>query len=726
MRLGVLAAVLATFVVGSAWAAGDDAAAVQAVTQVLNEDYAQASFGEAKKKLTAAGDRCKKGKCTASTRARIHVALGMVASQVGQADEAKNEFVQALTEDPNAKLPDSGTTPNIRSQWADALKTAAPPPPPPPPPAPDPTPTPSGGGAPVKIPGWNSAEAFQFASAALASGKAGKFDECMENDKKSLELEEQPRTRLHLGYCEQQAGRLIDALRDTSKALQDGMKRNDRPLKQLAAERVQELVKKIPHVTFVPPPSVTEITVTFDDRPVASENLSKRFSIDPGHHKVHAEGAAGGVPLGFDEEYDVKEAELLTVNITLKSQQAEFLTPGQLKCMLAAKGQEDVLKCLPENKKNLVIKAGFDVSSYTDTNSVNVFTPAINGSVSSPTAGWNIGGSYLLDVVTAASPDVVSMASRAFRDRRHAVGLGGGYKHGIFGVQGTGNLSSESDYLSVGVGVALTADLRDKTLTPRLAYHYGHDVIGRVGTPFDLWSHTLDIMDFEAGVTMVLSAKTILLLSTSLTTERGDQSKPYRFIPIFPADTFGGANPPLRLPGGASIDLVNAFRLPLKPMEQLPTSRDRGAIGVRFAHRITPNATLRLEQRVYRDTWDLTATTTDARYVMDVGRRLRAWPHARFNAQTGASFYQYPYTARLNSDGSIELPLFRTSDRELSPLLTFTLGGGARVALTPADSKVQFGLSVAGDVMYTRFLQALYVTQRTAVYGTLGVDAEFD
>jgi hypothetical protein len=29
-------------------------------------------------------------------------------------------------------------------------------------------------------------------------------------------------------------------------------------------------------------------------------------------------------------------------------------------------------------------------------------------------------------------------------------------------------------------------------------------------------------------------------------------------------------------------------------------------------------------------------------------------------------------------------------------------------------------------VMYTRFLNALYVTTRTAVYGTVGLDGEFD
>lgn len=718
-REGVFAAVILAIVAitGLAHAAGDDAAVTQIVNQVLSEDYAQASFGEAKKKLAAALDRCKRGKCSGTTRAQIHIALGMVASQIGQADEAKSEFTQALADDPNAKLPSSGTTPNIRAQWAAAA-------PPPPPPAPETTPptTPPPG----KLPGWSSVEAFQAASAALAAGKAGKFDECIEKDKESLKLEDQPRTRLHLGYCEQQAGKLIDALRDTSKALEDGIKRNDKPLMNLAKSRVQELVAKIPHVTFVPPPGVANLEVTFDDRPVKSDSLTKRFSIDPGKHKVHAEGLVSGVPLSFDEEYDVKEAELLTVNITLKSQAPEYLTPGQLKCMLAAKSQEDVLKCLPENKKNLVVKAGFETSVYTDTNAVNVFTPSINGSISSPTAGWNIGGSYLLDVVTAASPDIVSMASRAFRDRRHAATLGGGYKVGIFNFQGGGNFSVENDYFSAGGNVAASADLRDKTLTPRIAYSYQHDLIGRTGLPWSLWPGSLDTMGFEGGLTMVLSAKTILLASGTLQTERGDQSKPYRFIPVFAADQFGGANPVLRLPAGASIDLVNAYRLPLKPREQLPTSRDRYALGLRFIHRMTPTATLRLEQRLYYDTWSLMATTTDARYVMDFGKRLRVWPHARLNAQTGVNFYQYPYTARLNQDGTIELPLFRTTDRELSPLVTVTVGGGARVALTGPEAKTQFGISFAGDVMYTRFFQALYIGQRTAVYGTLGIDAEFD
>ena len=86
----------------------------------------------------------------------------------------------------------------------------------------------------------------------------------------------------------------------------------------------------------------------------------------------------------------------------------------------------------------------------------------------------------------------------------------------------------------------------------------------------------------------------------------------------------------------------------------------------------------------------------------------------------------HAYSALLNADGSVTVPLFRSDDRELGPLITLTGGGGLRFALTSPESKTQVGLNVAGDLMYTRFFDALFVTMRTAVYGTVGMDFEFD
>ena len=79
----------------------------------------------------------------------------------------------------------------------------------------------------------------------------------------------------------------------------------------------------------------------FDDRPVPLEALTKKFSVDPGKHRVLAEGSVNGFPATFDEEYDIKEKDFITVRITLKPPANDYITPGQIKCMLAAKTEVD-------------------------------------------------------------------------------------------------------------------------------------------------------------------------------------------------------------------------------------------------------------------------------------------------------------------------------------------------------------------------------------------------
>jgi hypothetical protein len=169
----------------------------------------------------------------------------------------------------------------------------------------------------------------------------------------------------------------------------------------------------------------------------------------------------------------------------------------------------------------------------------------------------------------------------------------------------------------------------------------------------------------------------------------------------------------------------------MRPLENLPESRNRYAVGVRFAHRFA-SSTLRLEERLYYDSWQQVATTTDLRYLIDFTRRLRFWPHVRFNAQNGANFYQLAYSATVDAPsaahpaGLVSIPLYRSDDRELSPLATATAGGGLRVALTSPEAKTQYGLSFQADVAYTQFFDALFVENRTALFGSISFDAEFE
>jgi hypothetical protein len=714
-------AVLGLFLVGltprTARAAGDDAAAIKTAQDVLEGEYASGNFVEAKRKLEAALARC--GKCGPQAQAPLHILLGMVASQTGQKPEAKAQFQMAQQADPSVQLPPR-TTPDIRAQWDEAKgSTATPSDGAGDQTATEPAPAAPGGPTPPgHIPGWNNVEAFQEASAGLAADMAGKLSDCIEHDKKSLELEEQARTRLHLSSCEARAAHLLDGLGDAQKALEDGLRRRDPAVMKAARERVEGLLRRIPHVTFQPSPGMEDVQVTFDDRPVPFKALTKRFSIDPGDHHVHAEGTQNGIPLSLDAKYEVGEGQLLTVPLVLKSQAPEYLTPGQLKCMLNAKGQDDVIKCLPQKSKPLVVKAGTQLSGYSDTTNVEVWSPEVDANVSSPTQGWNVGGHFLVDVVSAASPDIVSEASPPFKEQRYSGGLDGGYKLGPYGAQAQVNYSSEPDYISRGAGLAATMDLNDKLITPRIAANYNHDSVGRGPNNF---IDKLDTTEIEAGVTLVISPTSLLLISATAQFEGGDESKPYRYVPMF--DPVNVA--PFILPG-QSIAVVNQERLPFRPTEQLPRIRDRYAVGARFAHRFN-GATLRIEQRLYNDSWSLKATTTDARYVLDLGRHLEAWPHMRFNAQTGTNFYQLAYSATVdNLTGQLVVPVYRTTDRELSPLVSLTGGGGGHFVLSPSDSKTQYGISVQADVMFTKYFDALFITQRTALYGTVGFDAEFE
>jgi Protein of unknown function (DUF3570) len=703
-----------------AHAAAEDAHLREAVQQAMTEDY-PANLGEAKRKVQEALDRCKGGRCSGSVRAEALVALGMIQSQLGDENGAKALFVGAVQVDPRARLPASGVTPNIRQQWADAQGTAASAPPPapePPSPAEEPPPAATAPATPALPAGWRSREAFDLAMAAVKALQANNFEECIEKNKDSLRREDKPRTRLVLARCQEKSGHYIDALKDAQQALMLGLKARDGELIHVARPRVEELIKKMPHVTFQVQPGTTVAEVKFDDRNVPLDALSKKFSIDPGKHHVSVNGLINGVPGAMEDDYEVRDGELVTVRIQLQATPGA-ITKGQLECLLKAKSDEEIQKCVEKSGKGLLVKAALDSSGYADSNHVYVFSPEIAGQVVSPTGGWNVGASYTLDVVTAASPDIVSEASHRFKERRNAVAVGGGYKPGLYGVQANASLSLEPDYVSRNIGLAVTGDFRDKLVTPRLGYRFGHDTIGRAGTPFDVYSKSLDIHEIDAGSTFVLSPTMVFVAGLTMQVERGDQSKPYRYVPMF--------DPAIaeKVPVGATVDLVNQFRLPIRPLEQLPTERDRFAIAGRIAKRIG-NATLRIEERLYTDTWATKASTSDGTYLVDLSKHLRVWPHARLHAQTGTNFYNRAYAALTFPNLAVQVPTYRTGDRELAPMVTFTGGGGTRIGLGSPEAATQFAVVLTGDFMYTRYFNSLFVITRSAVYGTVGFEAEFE
>jgi hypothetical protein len=351
-----------------------------------------------------------------------------------------------------------------------------------------------------------------------------------------------------------------------------------------------------------------------------------------------------------------------------------------------------------------------EVAEYADTDHVFVFTPSVAGTVYSPTAGWNLAGSYLVDVVSAASVDIVSTASRRWEEVRNEGSLSGGYKPGNFGVAANALVSSEPDYLSLNGGVSLTQDLRDKTVTWLAAYNYGHDVAGRTGTPFSVFSHVLDRHSLKAGLTVILGRATVGSLVGDAILESGDPSKPYRYIPLF--------QPGQYVPVGATVSEVTSLRISERPLEQLPLSRQRFAFSGRLAHRLRA-ATFRVDERLYIDTWGLKATTTDVRFLFDAGR-VTLGPHLRLHDQSPVDFWQRAYVLQ----PGFVYPALRTGDRELGPLFNVTAGGSLQAELGPRGRTRAWVAGVDLNGMLTQYLDDLYITQRISFVGGLTLEAE--
>jgi hypothetical protein len=349
-----------------------------------------------------------------------------------------------------------------------------------------------------------------------------------------------------------------------------------------------------------------------------------------------------------------------------------------------------------------------ETSGYQDSDATSVITPGVRAEVLSVTQGWGVGAGFMVDVVTAASADIVATASPKWIDTRYVPSLDGRFKVGDATLGAAVGASVESDYYAGTGSLSFSIDLAEKTITPSFSYSFGYDVAARRGTPLSVYSLELMRHALSASVTFVVNKSTIFVPGLAAVLELGDQEKPYRYLPTFAPGT--------DVPNGATRDEVDALRTSMRVAENSPNTRHRYAGSALVAHRFD-NATVRVEERLYMDSWFLMATTTDFTLPVDVGDGVRLWPHARFHAQKGVSFWERAYEATPTAQG-LAAPLWRVGDRELGPMIAATLGGGIRFF---SD---RVGVTIAADAIYTRFLDQIFIQQRLAGFGAVTFDVE--
>lgn len=712
----------------SALAAPNDKEVESLIESVIAADYAAGKHDDALAQLELGKQACaNKASCSAKVRGKLYVAIGTVlAGGKKKPDEAKAAFQTALKEDPSASLLPNATSPEIQKAFEEAKGgssgAAAEPKKGPDTPAPPP-PAAQKRGPKKQYPGnlrpgrgWRNAEAWFYHEEAVKSEQSRDWVDCADYAQASLAAENRVSTRYLAATCAERGGLWIEAIADYQQVAEGAGKVGLHDVEGRAKKALQALRDKIPKIVIRKPARAESLVVKMNDVEVPAEKLGGEIWVNPGQRTITARGTVDGVPLEFEQVVEAGESETTSVDIKLQPKGAKK-DQAMMRCMLAAQTRDDFAKCLNSGATaSLNVHMGIEVGGYHDSQAVDVITPAYFASIESPTGGWGVSASILVDVVTAASADIVATASQRWREVRYVPSVGGHKKFGDVDLSLRGTVSKEPDYLATTVGTGISVDLRQKTITPSLHYDFSYDLNGRAGSALSTFKPIMR-HGIEASTTFVLDKATLFAATFTAVIESGDSSKPYRYIPMFTQDIAE------RVPAGLAIDAVNEVREPVRVLEQLPKSRQRYALAGLIAHRFS-SSTIRAEERLYIDNWGLKASTTALQYLIDVHERVRIWPAVRANFQTAASFWQLAYQMKYDKTGAgFTVPAIRTGDRELGPLLGLTFGAGARFAL---GEKKNWALGITGNVNYTRFLDHLFLIDRLAYFGATTVEVDFE
>jgi hypothetical protein len=348
-----------------------------------------------------------------------------------------------------------------------------------------------------------------------------------------------------------------------------------------------------------------------------------------------------------------------------------------------------------------------DTLLYHDTDHVNVVSPQVAAKVALDDAGGEISATVIVDVVTAASVDVVSEATAGFTELREEGDLRVSKRFGEWLPGAHYRFSHESDYVSHGGGLSFEARLgtADSVLTGGLDITY--DTVGRHGTSFSDWSRKLLTTTGEIGLTQVLDPRTVLRAVYTLTLQNGYMAKPYRFVPLFDASSIAAAN----AAGGLGLDTFDRWRLPERPPENVPDVRVRHAVGLRGLRYLPEiDGSLRIDYRLYFDDWGMWSHTLEGGLRLQLAGNLLGELVSRTYYQTSAWFWQRAYEV----SGPGMIPTYRTVDKELSESLAETLT--VRVDWT-LDRVTLHGEAA---VTYDRFLDYMFLGSRTAFVVILG------
>ena len=347
-----------------------------------------------------------------------------------------------------------------------------------------------------------------------------------------------------------------------------------------------------------------------------------------------------------------------------------------------------------------------DTLLYSDSDSVMVASPQLALHHDLDEAGGEASARVVVDMVSAASVDVVSHASKRFTEVRQEIDADVSKAFGRHLPSLGYRYSRENDYRSHGVTLGWRETLSPDT-TVQASYGLTLDQVGRASDARDN-AHGLRTHNASLGLTQVLGPRSLARVMYTLTLEDGYLEKPYRFVPLFDQ-----AGVDLAAARGEQLGLGSFARysLPERPAEEVPDLRAGHAFALRYLRWVAAlAASLRLDGQLYVDSWGLLAGTAEPALEFGLGGNLELSLRGRAYHQRAVGFWQRTYVV---SPG--ELPRYRSMDRELSSFST--LEGGLGLAYAGK----RFEAYAEGSFMNTWYRDYLFLDSRYAVVVQAGL-----
>lgn len=261
----------------------------------------------------------------------------------------------------------------------------------------------------------------------------------------------------------------------------------------------------------------------------------------------------------------------------------------------------------------------------------------------------SVWGHYFVDLQTSASIDVVTQGS-PYEERRDERSVGLDYLHARSTMSLRFTNSSENDYEANTVGFGLSQDFFGDLTTLTLNYSRGEDTVRRNVRENGEIVSADEVGEalrkrFSLGLTQILTKNWMLALNVESVIDEGYLRNPYRSVRFLTPSSVGRAE------------------------ERYPTTRNSDAFALRSVYYLPYRAALRLEYRLFSDSWGIEANQYELRYIQPYGDNWTFQLKYRYYSQDDADFY----SELLPFQDSQE---FFGSDKELSTYTDNTIGVG--------------------------------------------------